>query len=330
MASEAGGYGVYGGTTASTGAGVAGYFASDSSSGTGVYATSRLGVHGVGTQWGVAGESASNGTGVQGQAPGVFGIGVYGIATANGRGVYGTSAGGNPAIEGWASSTSGLTYAVFGNVSSPNGTAVFGGLPVGIPGSGAAIRGLALSGGTYAVYGEGNAHFTGVLSKGGGAFKIDHPLDPENYYLQHSFVESPDMKNVYDGVATCGDDGRATVDLPEYFELLNRDFRYQLTCIGGYAPVYVDAEVESGRFAIAGGTPGLRVSWQVTGIRKDPWAERNRIEPVLRKKEHEVGTYLNPELYDMPRERALFPPPNVSEIRPSGVPPQRANMKRPR
>jgi hypothetical protein len=49
---------------------------------------------------------------------------------------------------------------------------------------------------------SGNVSVSGSLSKGGGSFKIDHPLDPANKYLYHSFVESPDMKNIYDGVAT--------------------------------------------------------------------------------------------------------------------------------
>jgi hypothetical protein len=66
---------------------------------------------------------------------------------------------------------------------------------------------------------------TGTLTRSGGSFKIDHPLDPENRYLQHSFVESPDMMNIYNGNAELDDQGRATVVLPEYFETLNGDFR---------------------------------------------------------------------------------------------------------
>ena len=34
------------------------------------------------------------------------------------------------------------------------------------------------------------------MSKPGGSFKIDHPVDPACKYLYHSFVESPDMMNV--------------------------------------------------------------------------------------------------------------------------------------
>src|SRR6478736_942981 len=41
---------------------------------------------------------------------------------------------------------------------------------------------------------------TRFISKLSGQFRIDHPLDPLHKYLQHSFVESPDMKNVYDGI----------------------------------------------------------------------------------------------------------------------------------
>src|SRR5262249_4097207 len=89
----------------------------------------------------------------------------------------------------------------------------------------------------YAGYFQGRVNVAGNLSKSGGSFKIDHPLDPANKYLYHSFVESPDMKNIYDGVVTLDDKGGATITLPDWFEALNKDFRYQLTCIGGYAPV---------------------------------------------------------------------------------------------
>lgn len=43
---------------------------------------------------------------------------------------------------------------------------------------------------------NGNLSVNCTLYKANGSFKIDHPLDPENNYLSHSFVESPDMMNV--------------------------------------------------------------------------------------------------------------------------------------
>jgi len=138
---------------------------------------------------------------------------------------------------------------------------------------------------------------TGNLSKGGGSFKIDHPLDPQNQYLYHSFVESPDMMNVYNGNVTLDAQGEAWVELPAWFEALNRDYRYQLTCIGGFAPVHVAQEIQNNRFQIAGGIPGLKVSWQVTGIRHDPYAEAHRIPVEEDKPAEERGTYLHAGAY---------------------------------
>ena len=101
----------------------------------------------------------------------------------------------------------------------------------------------------------GDVQINGTLYKSAGSFKIDHPLDPANKYLSHSFVESPDMKNIYDGVAELDGSGEAWIELPEYFEALNRDFRYQLTCISGFAPVYIAKKIAGNRFKIAGALP---------------------------------------------------------------------------
>jgi len=164
----------------------------------------------------------------------------------------------------------------------------------------------ALSNSGPALYSDGNAvvdgslTVTGSIDKSGGTFKIDHPLDPARKYLQHSFVESPDMKNVYDGVAILGADGEATVKLPQYFHALNRDARVQLTAVGRFSPLYLKDEVADGRFTIAGGVTGQRVFWQVTGIRRDPWAAANPVVVELAKADRERGLYLHPELYGQP------------------------------
>ncbi len=145
---------------------------------------------------------------------------------------------------------------------------------------------------------NGNVNITGNLSKGGGSFKIDHPLEPESKYLYHSFVESPDMKNIYDGTAVLDDSGEAWVELPEWFEALNKDFRYQLTAVGKAAPaLHVAQKIEENRFKIAGGEAGMEVCWMVTGIRHDPYAEAHRIPVEEDKSEDKVGTYLHPDVY---------------------------------
>jgi hypothetical protein len=161
--------------------------------------------------------------------------------------------------------------------------------------------------GLYAGYFAGNVHVTGTLSKAAGSFKIDDPIDPENKYLSHSFVESPDMMNIYNGNITLDKKGRAVVTMPEYFEALDQDFRYQLTCIGGFAQIYVAKKIDGNRFEIAGGKPGLEVSWQVTGIRHDAYANAHRITVQEMKKADERGRYLNPEAYGKPAEQGLAP-----------------------
>src|SRR3712207_1514123 len=172
---------------------------------------------------------------------------------------------------------------------------------------------------SYAAYLDAKVKITGNLEKTGGSFKIDHPLDPANKYLCHSFVESPDMKNVYDGVVVLDRKGKAEIELPDWFGILNKDFRYQLTAIGAPGPnLYIAEEIsdtttkysDSGRnntsrFKIAGGTSGMKVSWQVTGIRKDPWANAHRIQVEEDKPTKERGYHLHPDLYSQPEDKGI-------------------------
>ena len=139
----------------------------------------------------------------------------------------------------------------------------------------------------------------GTLTKTAGSFKIDHPLDPANQYLYHSFVESPDMMNIYNGIVELDQSGTAVVMLPPWFDALNGDFRYQLTPIGQPEPdLFISAEIHNNSFGIAGGSAGAKVSWQVTGVRHDPFAQANRIQVEQPKPLAEKGTYIFPEYYD--------------------------------
>jgi len=210
---------------------------------------------------------------------GVF-VGVFGTSTT-GYGVTGQTTGSNAGVGGIATGEG--ASGVYAASDGENGYGVF------------AVAG---GSGGISVYADGNATVTGTLSKGGGSFRIDHPLDPAGKYLYHSFVESPDMMNVYNGTVELGLDGRATVELPEWFEALNRDYRYQLTAIGKAAPdLHISEEVAGGRFSIAGGKAGQKVSWQVTGIRQDAWAKANRIPTEVEKSPEDQGRYLHPELF---------------------------------
>ena len=159
--------------------------------------------------------------------------------------------------------------------------------------------------GGYAGFFSGDVFVEGTLYKNGGSFKIDHPLDPANKYFLRSFVESPDMMNVYNGNAVLDNKGEATIQLPDWFETLNRDFRYQLTSIGGFAPVYIAQKVQNNAFKIGGGKAGMEVSWQVTGIRQDAWANAHRIPVEQEKDAIERGFYLNPDLYGAPAKKGI-------------------------
>ncbi len=162
------------------------------------------------------------------------------------------------------------------------------------------------TGGGLAGFFQNDVQVVGNLSKGGGSFKIDHPLDPANKYLSHSFVESPDMMNIYNGNVILDAKGEAVVELPGWFEALNRDFRYQLTAIGAPGPnLYIAEEISDNRFRIAGGARGMKVSWQVTGIRQDAYANAHRIPVEEEKPVQERGYYLHPELHTQPEEKGI-------------------------
>jgi hypothetical protein len=167
----------------------------------------------------------------------------------------------------------------------------------------------------------------GTLSKGGGSFMIDHPLDPANKYLYHSFVESPDMMNIYNGNVTTDASGEAAVELPDWFEALNRDFRYQLTVIGQFAQAIVASEISGNQFSIRTDKPSVKVSWQVTGVRQDAFANANRIPVEVEKAPADRGRYLYPEAIGAPATARIgyeAPPPGSEQI----VHHQRPNLLR--
>jgi hypothetical protein len=264
------------------------------------------------------------------------GTGLMGYATApdgTTRGVYGRTdspdGDGVQARNGGNSGAGAAIRAIGGNnpgvVATSNGYGVYASGSTGVFGSG--DTGVSALGNMYGVYGSatsygvvgsgtsyggyffGNVHVSGTLSKSAGAFRIDHPLDPANSYLQHSFVESPEMKNVYDGVAMLDDSGEATVELPAWFDALNSDTRIQLTPVGQHSPLYARGDAAEARFAIAGGAPHQRVFWQVTGVRRDAYAASHRIQVEVPKASAERGRYLHPELFGAHETERIGPRP---------------------
>ncbi len=311
-----GGYGVQGN-------GSVGVYGTGQNSGVLGESTSGFGVSGSSNNVGVVGNSYGSGeavSGVLGQAPsgyGVKGNGSIGVGgeSSSSYGVYGVSQS-SYGVYGFSVSDYGIWGAGMYGTAGSGDIGLYGlGKYYGIAANGgdAGVYGFSSTG--YGVYGftnsgtaggfDGNVNIWGTLWKSGGAFRIDHPLDPANKYLQHSFVESPDMKNIYDGTVILNPDGEAVVTLPDWFEALNKDFRYQLTCIGSYAQVYIAEKISNNRFKIAGGTTGLEVSWQVTGIRKDEYAVVHPIEVEVDKPSNEKGKYIFPQLFGASEESGI-------------------------
>jgi hypothetical protein len=263
----------------------AGHPTGDSTQPTGVRSAGIVG-RGIGAHSdGVIG-IAEGGTNPNASRPnaGVFGLG----RVQNADGVYGLSnTSGGAGVRGHAFGNNGIGVV---------GAAHNGRVPLGVLGysrTGQAGRFL------------GDVQITGTLFKTVAAFRIDHPLDPVNKYLQHAAVESPEMMNIYAGNVKTGTNGTAVVELPTYCQELNGDFCYQLTVIGGFAQAVISEEIRDNRFSIATDRPEVSVSWQVTGVRRDPLAEQNRLVVEQDKPEHERGKFLHPELYGEPVSQSV-------------------------
>jgi hypothetical protein len=323
-------YGVQGRASSSSGIGVFGEATATSGSVYGVQgrASSTSGV-------GVLGEAtATSGSvyGVQGRASSTSGIGVFGEATATSGNTYGivgrASSTSGVGVLGEATATTGNTYGgLFQNPSS-SGIGVYGyaqattGTNFGVVGrsespSGRGVVGVAeaSTGTNYGVLGRTNSSANGWGVYAGGrlgasgtkSFQIDHPLRPETHFLNHFCIEAPEPYNLYRGTVTLDAQGEAWVQLPDYFEAINRDASYHLTPIGAAMPnLHVAVEIQGNRFKIAGGAPFKKVSWEVKAVRNDPWVQQYGYQTEQEKPKEYQGLYLHPELYGQPKERGVF------------------------
>lgn len=230
-----------------------------------------------------------------------------------------------------ATAPTGTTFSVYGHNASTSGTAVFG-TAFATTGTTYGVLGQAPSGSGWSVYATGRLGASGTKS-----FRIDHPADPENKYLQHYSAESPEVINFYSGKIALDERGEATVELPGYFASINKDPRYTLTAVGAPMPMLHIAEeinaeallagerakpgepVPTCSFRIAGGVAGAKVSWEVKALRNDAYV-RQRPAPVeYEKSEGERGTYQHPELYGQPPERGVRHQSHENAARPHGA-----------
>ncbi len=227
-----------------------------------------------------------------------YGVGVRGEGGWQGVAGYGSNTGNSVAYGVYGiGATNGLAYGVYGKADSSTAS---GGVKYG-------VYGTASGGATsYAGYFAGNVQINGnYAATGTKSFKIDHPLDPEHKYLLHYSMESNEVLNVYSGNITTDGRGLATVQLPAYFESINKDFRYQLTAIGTFAQAIVKQKISGNIFTIQTSQPDVEVSWQVTAVRNDKYMVAHPANTEVEKESENTGMYLQPAEWKQPAEKGI-------------------------
>ena len=213
-------------------------------------------------------------------------------------------------VLGQAGISGGTGTAVRGeNVNAANnGNAVVG----TTNGGGAGIFGTETSSNVAALAGrfDGNVQINGDLAVTGTktGFQIDDPRAPAGRTLSHTPVETDTLTVVYSGNVRTGGDGRATVRLPAYAAEIAGRWRYQLTPIGTFGQAIVEREVRGGTFVVRTKKPGTKVSWSVTGTRRDAYAKAHPFRAVRQKAGAARGRYLHPDLYGQPASKGVVRP----------------------
>jgi hypothetical protein len=276
----------------------------------------------LGAAFGSLPVSQPGGVGVAGATAGETGIGVYGennsvVANDNAIGVYGLTT--NPSGTGVVGDgqTGNNGWGVYGICGDGNNQIGVVGEVTGTGNTSRGVLGVAQMGGAnrYGLVGLNDFAATGLK-----AFIMDHPADPANQYLKHYCVEGPEIVNMYRGNVVLDTNGEAVVTLPDYFTLINnQNITYNLTPIGGQAQLFIKQETTSGQFSIAGGAPGMKVSWMITAERNDPYLQQYPEERMVVVPKNELaGTYLQPELYDQPSTAGQYYRPNAVHNRGTG------------
>ena len=246
-----------------------------------------------GAAWGVAGQVTNTATAE---------AGIYGsnLRTTGGHGVLGI--GFNGTVGKTSYSTGMAVYGENADAIAPlgNGIGVGGSGYYGVVGEDMYAGSVT---GAYGVLSSGNLGATGTKT-----FLIDHPTDPDNKILRHFSIESNEVLNVYRGTTAFDANGEAVIQLPDYFDAINKNPSYQLTPIGAPAQLYIKKKIQNNNFVVAGGQPGMEVSWIVTAERNDAYLQKypEQKNTVILKRENQRGKYFMPELFGLPKEKSIF------------------------
>jgi hypothetical protein len=258
----------------------------------------------------IVGRQSGSGCGANGCA----GIGAV-VGRHDGPGGYGvrgfvTDPAGGIGVIGQSGISGGTGTGVRGENVNANNTGF--GVEGTTVGAGAGIHGTETSSNAAALAGlfDGNVRINGDLTVTGTktGFRIDDPRDPAQRTLSHTPVETDALTVVYTGNVRTGRDGRATVRLPAYATTIAGHWRYQLTPIGRFGQAIVAREVRRGSFAVRTEHGSTKVSWTVTGLRRDAFARAHPFRAEQAKVGAERGRYLHPELYGEPASKSVIRP----------------------
>ena len=178
--------------------------------------------------------------------------------------------------------------------------------------------GIGTSNPTFTLDVNGNGRVTGSFSKGSGTFLIDHPLDPLNKNLQHSFAESPEMLNIYKGhnSTTKGiannenlQDFQAysskafvRIEMPNWFNALNGknidDYEVTVSPYGKCGQLWADKNGLVKNYFEVYGDNDCEFAWVVYGVRHDAFALGHPVIVESEKSAQDKGKCMHKEACD--------------------------------
>ena len=71
------------------------------------------------------------------------------------------------------------------------------------------------------------------------------------------------------------------------------------------AQAWIERKIQNNQFTIKTDKPDVEVSWEVTGVRNDPYAKAHPMVVEQNKEASARGKYVHPELYGQPEEDAI-------------------------
>jgi hypothetical protein len=144
---------------------------------------------------------------------------------------------------------------------------------------GIAFTGVGTGAAAMEVRNDGAVWVKGTLTKGGGSFRIDHPLPEkkDTHHLYHSFIEGPKADLIYRGKINLVN-GTASVNIDEIstmtegtFELLTRDAQCFVNNLSGWDLVKGNITGNTLTITSQNTESTDEISWMVVAERNDEW-----------------------------------------------------------